>query len=486
MFKFSTLILLLFFCLDTQSLHAQIITTPYQASNHALKYANALAFDGVNDYVNVTRPVGDDFTIEYWLKTTQTGTTGPNWYHGIGIVDAEVGGQTNDFGTSLNGSKLCFGIGSADYSITSNMDINDGSWKHIAVTRTKTTGTISIYINGVLDISGTCYNRGSLTASTYLRIGGMQTGGASYLNGALDDVRVWNVVRTQAQIAANMNQELNGDESGLVAYFKCNQGLPNTNNTGISTLFDETLNYHTLLSNFSLSSTSSNFVFGKLNTSVVTEGLLLYLDPAVKRVFNGSGTSVTDISLNANNGTLSAAGPVFNTTPKRFTFNGNVDNYISIASSKFNTPYTGKTVMIAAKMDANFGTNRFRGLFGNPEDGTKRNFNFYIYNNGSVYQMHFSAGANGTMSDVIPITTGQWMMLAVTQDATTTRYYLNGNLVGTTALPLSQYVSSLEEYVGKADNYWLGDIGPVLIYKRCLSEAEIVKNYNALKANLGL
>jgi hypothetical protein len=44
----------------------------------------------------------------------------------------------------------------------------------------------------------------------------------------------------------------------------------------------------------------------------------------------------------------------------------------------------------------------------------------------------------------------------------------------------------LEEFVGKGDNYWLGDIGPVMIYKRCLSATEIIKNYNALKANFGL
>lgn len=467
------------------SSHAQIISTPFQASNHAFKFANALEFDGINDYVNVTRPVGDDFTIEYWLKTTQVGSEGGMWYSGVGIVDAEVGGGTNDFGTALNGSKLAFGVGNTDYSIISNAIINDGTWKHIAVTRTKSSGAIAIYINGSLDKTGTCSNYGTLNAPSFVRLGGMQTT-TNYFDGALDDIRFWNVVKTQAQIAANMNQELNGDEAGLVAYFKCNQGLPNANNTGITTLFDETLNYNTLLSNFSLGSTSSNFIFGKLNTGVIAEGLLLYLDPAVKRVYNGSGATVTDISLNTNNGSLSAAGPVFNTTPKRFTFNGNVDNYISIVSSKFNTPYTGKTIMMFAKMDPNFGTNRFRGLLGNPEDGTKRNFNFYIYNNGSTYQMHFSAGANGTMSDIIPINTNQWLALAVTQDATTTRYYLNGSLVGTSSLPLAQYISSLGEFIGKADNYWLGDIGPTMIYKRCLSTSEIVQNYNALKVKYGL
>jgi hypothetical protein len=53
-------------------------------------------------------------------------------------------------------------------------------------------------------------------------------------------------------------------------------------------------------------------------------------------------------------------------------------------------------------------------------------------------------------------------------------------------MTLSQYVSTTDETIGKADNFWLGDIGPVLIYKRCLSGADILKNYNALKTTYGL
>lgn len=467
----------------TPDLFSQVFSSPFQASNHAIKYANALEFDGVNDYVNVIRPVGDDFTIEYWIKTTQVGTAGVMWYNGVGIVDAEVGGGTNDFGTSLNGSKLSFGIGNPDYTIISNANINDGSWKHIAVTRSKSSGVIAIYINGVLDKTGTCSNYGTLSAPSYLRLGGMQTA-VNYFDGALDDIRIWNVVRTQTQIAANMNQELNGDESGLVAYFKCNQGVPNTSNTSITTLYDETTTNHTALTNFTLNSSTSNFVYGRINTNVVTEGLLAYLDPAVKRSYNGSGMTYYDISLNANNGTLSTTAPVFNTSPKRFTFNGTANHFISLSSSKFNTAYTGKTITVAAKMDPAFGTGLFRALFGNI--GGSRNFNFYIYQNGTNFVMHFSAGATGTFSDPIAINTNQWYVFTATQDATTTTYYLNGVKVGVTAMPLAQYGVNTEENIGRSDNYWLGDIGPVLIYKRCLSETEVVKNYNSLKTNLGL
>jgi len=480
MFKSTFILSIILIFLGLYS-HAQIVATPFQASNHALKFANALHFDGVNDYVDVLNPVFDDFTIEYWIKTTQTGTSGGNWFNGIGIVDAEVGGSTNDFGTSLSGSKLAFGIGNSDYTIYSNASINDGTWKHVAVTRTKSTGAMAIYINGVLDQTGTSSNRLSLSAPSSLRFGGMQTG-VNYFNGALDDIRIWYVVRTQAQIAANMHQELIGNESGLIAYFKCNQGVPGKTNTGITTLFDETAIFDSPMNNFALTSTTSNFIFGKLNTSVVTEGLLMYLDPTNRRSYLG-GSTLKDLSLNNNNGSLSSPAPVFNNSPKRFTFNGTSSNYISINSSKLNTPYTGKTIMVVARMDANFGTGLFRNLFGST---SLRNFNFYVYHNGSNFLLHFSAGSSGTFSDALPINTGQWIIVAATQDAETTTYYLNGVKAGVTSMPLSQYISTTEENIGKADNYWLGDIGPVLIYKRCLSASEVMKNFNALKGYYGL
>ena len=170
-------------------------------------------------------------------------------------------------------------------------------------------------------------------------------------------------------------------------------------------------------------------------------------------------------------------------TPKKFTFNGTSGNNVSFVSSKFNVPYTGKTVIVAAKMYANFGTSLFRALFGN---NGNRNFNFYIYQNGSGYQLHFSAGSWG-LSDVLSLTTGQWYIFAASQDATTIRYYVNGVLVGTTTgTSVQQFQSSTNEFLGNADNYWLGEINTALIYKRGLSTAEILQNFNELKSRFGL
>jgi hypothetical protein len=147
--------------------------------------------------------------------------------------------------------------------------------------------------------------------------------------------------------------------------------------------------------------------------------------------------------------------------------------------------------MIAAKMDANFGTNLYRGLFGS--SSPQRNFNFYIYNNGSGYKLHFSSWnssgdiGGGWLSDVVQLVTGQWYVFAFTQDATSVRFFVNGQLVGTsTGTTIMQYQATPDERLGATDNYWLGDIGTILIYKRGLLGDEILENYNALKSGFGL
>lgn len=232
-------------------------------------------------------------------------------------------------------------------------------------------------------------------------------------------------------------------------------------------------------------SRQNNYVEPVVAARIITTDLLLYLDASNTGSYPGSGNTWYDLSTNVNHGTL-ATSSMANTasTPKKFTFNG-TSNYVSFAPSKLNVPYTGKTVIVAAKMDPNFGTNVYRALFGN-SSASSRNFNFYIYQNGSGYKIHFAdAGING-FSDLLTLTTNQWYVFAATQENNTVKFFLNGVLVASTSGPLSQYQSSTEEYVGRADNYWYGDIGSIFIYKRGLSEIEILQNFNAIKSVYGL
>ena len=221
------------------------------------------------------------------------------------------------------------------------------------------------------------------------------------------------------------------------------------------------------------------------DASFNSKDALLYVDAGNSASYPGTGTTWTDLSGRANNATL-VGSPGYTSSPGYFTFNGLGSNYASTTASKFNTTYTGKTVVVAARMTG-FTAGTFRGLFGT-NSGT-RNFNTYIYSPSSgVYQMHYSAGGGGGFSNNLSLTTNQWFVGAVTQTTGgLVTYYFNGQPAGTnTGVTFAQYASNGGEFVALTDNYWYGDIGVCAVYGRALSGDEIKQNFNALRTRYGL
>jgi hypothetical protein len=165
--------------------------------------AQAGQFNGTSSYVSIPRSITDNFTFAMWVKTTDTaGTAGAQWWSGKGLVDGEVGGGGADWGTAIVNGKFVLGVGSAggDTTIASSMNINDGTWHHVAATRNNASGAMAVYVDGVLRGSGTGPT-GSRTFPPNLRIGSLQTGN-NFLNGTLDDVRLYDRILTTNEIAA--------------------------------------------------------------------------------------------------------------------------------------------------------------------------------------------------------------------------------------------------------------------------------------------
>jgi hypothetical protein len=188
----------------------------------------ALQFGGFQGYVRVNRPVQDDFTLEAWIKPAAPGPGGTRYWEGSGLLWADVVGDANDFGASLVGTHFSFGVGSptSQQTILSTTDVVTGSnWVHVAATRKRSTGLIQILINGVVESSATFGNDAgvSLDAQPNMTIGG-NAGDGRYYAGLVDEVRAWNVVRTPAQITGNMHRRLVGNESGLVGYWRFDEG----------------------------------------------------------------------------------------------------------------------------------------------------------------------------------------------------------------------------------------------------------------------
>ncbi|MEA2698992.1 MAG: hypothetical protein QOI66_3263 [Myxococcales bacterium] len=112
----------------------------------------------INGGVLVLLPaVHKDFTVAFWLNTTQQGPRQMGWVMGPRLIDADVSGLALDFGVSLSLDKLAFGVGDPkdlpkdQTAMQSLRTVVDGHWHHVAVTRDGTTGLRQIFIDGALD-----------------------------------------------------------------------------------------------------------------------------------------------------------------------------------------------------------------------------------------------------------------------------------------------------------------------------------------------
>uniref|UniRef100_UPI003751EC87 LamG-like jellyroll fold domain-containing protein n=1 Tax=Flavobacterium sp. TaxID=239 RepID=UPI003751EC87 len=223
----------------------------------------ALNFDGVNDRVSITnQPVSNlnNFTLEAWVYSTNSGS--------YQTIYAE--GNTSDSNpmfsltkmTNTTGFEIVLrntsGVGLVVSSTTGYVPLN--TWTQVAFTRTSAT-TASLYINGINTDNFTFVNPGSIPVNV-TNIGVRQrVGFDGYLIGNLDEFRIWNRALPQAEIQNNMNCELGSGQTGLVNYYKFNQGIDKANNATINTLTDSSGNTNTgTLNGFTLTGTTSNWV----------------------------------------------------------------------------------------------------------------------------------------------------------------------------------------------------------------------------------
>jgi len=185
----------------------------------------ALQFSG-RHVVRVAPGPIDDLTIEMWLKTKQTVDT-DQWYAGAALYQADKPGPADDFGGAIVGDKFAFGTGNPDVTASSKTPINTGEWFHVAATRVKSTGVVRIFVNGALENILTTGNTMTLADAPSPWIGGVVNGPKVEhpLTGIVDELRVWNIARTGAELSSTMHSKLRGDEPGLIGYWRFDEGV---------------------------------------------------------------------------------------------------------------------------------------------------------------------------------------------------------------------------------------------------------------------
>jgi hypothetical protein len=223
------------------------------AAPHLSSAQVALHFAGDDDWVtgtNSSLPQGNNpRTIEAWIRYN-TGN------------DKSI----FNYGTFSNNQKFTLHLYNGVYIIGEGNDlstgfaVNDGNWHHVAVTHDGTTTVV--YVDGIVrGTKNTTYN----TTGTYFQLGISDRNGSMDFRyqGTMDNVRVWNIARTQQQLQDNMYASITS-ATNLVASFDFEEGIPNGDNTAITTVIDGTGIANGTLNNFTRTGTTSNYVSGTL------------------------------------------------------------------------------------------------------------------------------------------------------------------------------------------------------------------------------
>ncbi|MCK5733233.1 MAG: hypothetical protein KAI38_03545, partial [Candidatus Latescibacteria bacterium] len=185
----------------------------------------ALLFDGVGGHVRIEDAAipNTAFTIELWMKSSDAQNEGALFSYAVGSNDnAVLLYDYRDF-------KILVNRATTDATGTS---ANDGGWHHLAFSWRSSDGQVKLYKDGQLEHTSTDVATGASIPGGGVCILGQEQdalGGGfqafQAFRGQMDEVRIWNTVRSAEQIQGAMSGPLSGDEEGLLGYWPLDEGV---------------------------------------------------------------------------------------------------------------------------------------------------------------------------------------------------------------------------------------------------------------------
>ena len=194
--------------------------------------SNALSLDGNGSYAEIVdseiiNNISEQVTISAWIKPTDFPNT-------CTTVLFKGDKRTPDlshrqFALWLFDEGCAYFDASPDglfirWNASASETIKKNQWYHVAGTIDARYDTMKLYLNGSEVYRTNFKLQNNLTKTTLpFRIGCSHeeeiSEHASFA-GLIDEVRIWNIARTENEIRSDMNKQLNGDEPGLVGYWK--------------------------------------------------------------------------------------------------------------------------------------------------------------------------------------------------------------------------------------------------------------------------
>jgi len=184
----------------------------------------ALNFDGVDDYVLLTdMDFSADFTLACWFNAGTAATVRAimsKQSAGGSVTDAEA-----EWALLVeDDDSLKFFMSSPETTRDVNLSggvLDENRWYHVAISMSGTAATL--YLDGIAMGTDT-YAGTRRNGPEAVNIGRFPSADTTFWLGDIDEVRMWNDVRTEAEIREAMCRPLEGSEANLEAYYRFDLG----------------------------------------------------------------------------------------------------------------------------------------------------------------------------------------------------------------------------------------------------------------------
>jgi Leucine-rich repeat (LRR) protein len=463
------------------------------ASNYALTLSGTA--HSKHDATKVLSDITNTFTVECWVNPTTTHQVDAQTTTGTtGIAGQRYAIYPTAVGTTTSGEAgMGISVGTNGVSVYEHSQsfmppvlVWSGTisgWTHIAVVYTN--GVPTLYVNGAVVKTGVKSAKTKVYPSCAF-MGGFY----GSMPGAIDEVRIWNAARTASELQTNYAKTVPANTPNLAGYWPFNEG----NNALVHDISQHGLDQ--VLIN------RSTWSVANTGAPVTKGGPAVISDEDAHYPLNADGK---DVSGNNRNGTVNGAVPTadkYNNENKALQFDG-VDDHVLLANTKDGLAYIQNTGVFTISAFVKISDLNARcAIAASTNSSTGKGF-FFMYENydetAGIHQLRFAMmkGVSGQYSVAkgakYTINDNEWHHVAVVGDGQTIKFYVDGVQDGpaTTITQFSTGTSSEDAVIGGLPNVsstavaqsMKGAIDEVYIYKKALTQNEVVSLVNGVNGN---
>ena len=374
-----------------------------------------------------------DLTIEAWVKFETAGT------NQLPIISKWNADNNRSYYFDYYNNTLRLGLSDDGTSVinqTVSWTPSIGVWYHLAVSYDLSAGSSKFYVDGSQQGSTQTGGKTSIfNSNADFIIGRAATTSGQYFDGKIDDVRIWNDIRTATEIKENNKRELTGSESNLQGYWKFENSLS-----------DETSNNNDLTNNNSASFSSNT--------------------PSLPIDSYNTGEEANTYS---------------------FDFERDNSRYLSITdANQTGLDLTSDLTFEAWIKFESLSTSEHRPIIAKSGSSSNRGYRFYVYLN-SELRLYISP--DGTNYEEYSVSwspsTDTWYHVAVSWDASASeaKFYVDGSQQGTTQTGSYTGIKDQSEpfQIGRltttSGEYFDGKMDEVRVWDDVRTATEISDNY---------